>query len=531
MVRSLLLLACVALSALAPADAATRYVRVDGGTATQCDGTANAAYPGTGTAQACAWNHPSWALGVNGGAAARISAGDTLIIGNGSYGIGKGHGDNASTNCNTGTNCYLRPLPGGTDALSRTRVLGEDHANGCRVKPELWGDDGVAQVLYLSGSHWAELGCLELTDRSACIRAHQRTEHRCSTVVPFGPWAWHGLYAVDSNNVWIHDLNIHGFSDYGIRAGRLSNFLMERTRVSSNGWGGWNGDVASGNVDGSPNSGTMTFKNVEFSWNGCTEAYPKANAVLCWGQQSGGYGDGFGTMTTAGDWLFEDSTFHHNTSDGLDMLYANDTATVTVRRVWAYSNGGNALKLRGRAMLVENSFASADCSYFYPAYLPQMAAGDSCRADGNTLSLTIPATSSGDVITLRYNTITGEGDFQILLRGDGHAGSNVVVQNNVLVGHPQWNTADTSGGIYTITGAPTVTLHKNLWYGIKAGYCPAPSVCTSPLLKDQSIRSFNPRVQAGSPAIAAADMTKPKPATDILGRPRPATATLGAFEP
>ena len=40
----------------------------------------------------------------------------------------------------------------------------------------------------------------------------------------------------------------------------------------------------------------------------------------CWAQQTGGYGDGLGTTSTGGQWLIEDSFFHHNTSDGLDLL-------------------------------------------------------------------------------------------------------------------------------------------------------------------------------------------------------------------
>ena len=43
-------------------EAATYYVRADGGTTAQCSGLANAAYPGSGNGQACAWHHPFDAL-------------------------------------------------------------------------------------------------------------------------------------------------------------------------------------------------------------------------------------------------------------------------------------------------------------------------------------------------------------------------------------------------------------------------------------------------------------------------------------
>lgn len=40
---------------------ATYYVRIDGGTATQCNGKFDLPYPGEGEGQNCAWAHPFWA--------------------------------------------------------------------------------------------------------------------------------------------------------------------------------------------------------------------------------------------------------------------------------------------------------------------------------------------------------------------------------------------------------------------------------------------------------------------------------------
>ncbi len=63
------------------AQAATYYVRTDGGTSAQCTGLADAAYPGTGTNVACAFNHPFWGISVA-GAPMKMVGGDTMIIGN-----------------------------------------------------------------------------------------------------------------------------------------------------------------------------------------------------------------------------------------------------------------------------------------------------------------------------------------------------------------------------------------------------------------------------------------------------------------
>ncbi|WP_045213655.1 hypothetical protein [Desulfonatronovibrio magnus] len=52
--------------AIATAYSGTYYIRTDGGDALQCTGLADAPYPGAGTAQACAWSHPFWALDTSG---------------------------------------------------------------------------------------------------------------------------------------------------------------------------------------------------------------------------------------------------------------------------------------------------------------------------------------------------------------------------------------------------------------------------------------------------------------------------------
>ena len=50
------------LSVVPAVQAATYYVRSDGGDASQCTGRSDARYPGSGSNQACAWKHPFIAL-------------------------------------------------------------------------------------------------------------------------------------------------------------------------------------------------------------------------------------------------------------------------------------------------------------------------------------------------------------------------------------------------------------------------------------------------------------------------------------
>jgi hypothetical protein len=167
--------------------------------------------------------------------------------------------------------------------------------------------------------------------------------------------------AKDSGNVLLQDVNIHGMANRGILAGRLHDWTLTRVELMANGWAGWDGDL--NEAAGSSDSGTMLFQSVEIAWNGCSETYPDRKIFDCWGQQEGGYGDGLGTTTTGGNWVFQNSYFHHNTQDGLDLLYADTTATISVQQSHAEGNAGNQMKLAG-SPTVENSVIVGNCSYF-----------------------------------------------------------------------------------------------------------------------------------------------------------------------
>ena len=66
----------------------TYYIHPEGGSRNQCTGMVDKPYPGQGSDQPCAWDHPFRALPPGG--SPRISGGDTLIISTGSYMMGYG---------------------------------------------------------------------------------------------------------------------------------------------------------------------------------------------------------------------------------------------------------------------------------------------------------------------------------------------------------------------------------------------------------------------------------------------------------
>jgi hypothetical protein len=513
--------------------AATWYVRIDGGDATQCDGRSDAAYPGSGQARACAWKHPFVALPPL--QPARIAGGDTLLIGRGSYAMGYGAPDTDACDAPGARNCVLAPIPGGPTPDRPTRLLGAGHDAGCKAPPELWATERARSVLRIERAANIEIACLDITDHSPCIKDHNRNGHaagetaRCrSTAPPYGPWGEVGLYASDARNVRLRDLHIHGLAVHGIRAGRLQDWTLQRVRLRANGWAGWDGNLGGD----SGNHGRMVFSGGEIAWNGCGERYPSRQAFGCWAQQQGGYGDGLGTARSGGDWLFEDLSVHHNTSDGLDLLYMDGSGSVTIRRVRAEGNAGNQLKVAGRFTL-ENSIAIGNCAYFAQFPTSNLIEADHCRAMGNTVSIT-PIRDSPAV--LRHNTLTGQGDCLLVTSGGGTA-SRILVQNNAFIGGTEWRTR--LPGLHQATcahhaegGAPQVVFERNLFWQLKGDPCPPGNVCgRDPKLAPPVKGSFVATPLPGSPLI---DSAKPLPQVnqDFHRQPRPrgAGAEIGAVE-
>lgn len=489
-----LLLPSLGFAAIGSAQAATFYVRTDGGDAAQCTGRADAAYPGSGTAQACAWKNPNIAMPSSG--SARIVGGDTLMIGAGSFQIGSGG--------------YMQKVPSGPTASSRTRILG-------KAGTKLVGVAGTHRVLNLDGSSNVEIGNLEITDNSDCVYNHSNAAATCTSAMA---WARVGVYATASNNVWIHDVNVHGMAARGFNAGGLSNWTLERVKMNKNGSAGWDGNVGTGS-----NSGQMVMRDIEIGWNGCGERVATGEPWACWAQTTGGYGDGFGTVDTGGQWLIEDAFVHHNTSDGLDLRYMDgaDTTNVTLRRIYSVANAGNQVKIKGNS-LIENSVLVGNCTYFHGKYY--MAEGDLCRAYGSTLLLIL---TGNDTATVRHNTIAGEGDAQIAY-GEGASSDKVNIQNNLVVGFPYYANSSTAT-LFSGGSAPAAkTFSGNMAWKVRT--CQTGTTCTQdPKLTNMTLAAFDAEPLAGSPVTDKAP-TISGVSTDFVLQPRPSGAAndVGAYE-
>ena len=500
---------------------ATYYIRTDGGDAAQCTGLADAAYSGSGSNQSCAWKHPFIAFPPGG--IAKIKGGDTLIINNGSYKMGYGAPGASFCDSDGSYDCVMAKIPSGLSASQPTRVLGANWDSGCSSKPELYGSGRPWTILELTGNSNVELQCMEITDHSSCVEFHSGGLACNRDSAPYGDWAPTGIRAADSKNVKIKNLDIHGLAHTGIFAGRLTDWTLENTKITANGWVGWDGDIQ-GNDS---NAGTMTFKKVNIDWNGCAETYPGKQPTGCWGQEAGGYGDGLGTGETAGNWVFEDSTFLHNTSDGLDLLYHRLGGKIIIRRVRAEGNAGNQIKTAGEAEITDSVIIS-NCGYFSGKSFTHNV--DHCRALGSAVLLDL---GNSDLATLYNNSIYSEGD--CLVNADRGGSGKVKAVNNIFYAGTYWlQPFEKSCLFYTDSGAPFDNDY-NLSYQAKddSGYCSqgAHNKCNvEPKLISVNAANFNFMPLADSPAIDAG--TAAISNVDFLGsgRPRGKGVDIGAYE-
>lgn len=396
-IKSVVVLTVIAMLGALPlsSSAATWYIRSDGGDTLQCTGQSDAPYPGAGASQPCAFNHPFWLLKPNGSGAvsgaALLNGGDTAIIGPGEYMMGIGAPNSSACNASWAYGCTLPPIPSGPDAAHPTRIYGRGWDNKATPPPQLWGFGRAAQVLSLKGSSNVEIRHLEITDHSACIYNSPDPAKACDRGAPYNkPFADVGIYAVDSKNVLLKDLNIHGISKTGLWAGRLRDWTLDGVTIRASGFTGWDGDVGSGLIGSgtdSSNSGAITIRKSKILYTGCGEKYPTTELWGCHGQSQSGQGDGFGTTDTEGTWIIEDSEFSHNLQDGFDLLYHTGTnGTVTFNRVRAEGNAGNGLKVSGQPTIL-NSVIIGNCDYFVNNPIAETYSGavEVCRAGGTPL--------------------------------------------------------------------------------------------------------------------------------------------------
>lgn len=470
------------------ANATTRYSRPDGGTAAQCTGTTDAAYPGSGSAQACAHKHPFYTLGwysggseasPTGGQAGTLVGGDTLIIKQGSYQMGNDSNTTGMfTNCGANTTtCKSRPIPSGGGTSAPTRIIGCS-VTGCTgaksTYPELWGSGRVEHVLSVKGSSYVEIKYLNITDHATCGFNHNL--YSCGSADINELSAVDGILVRFSTGIVLQNDWVHGFYRYGLYGGNVNGLRVSDSNIDVNSMGGWNGDSCDSSTCGQSGviffsgstSPTSTSAVASVDWNGCVESASTPGTPAsqgCYGQDQGGYGDGIGTNSSVGTWIFDQVDVSHNTSDGIDLLYLNRSGlsggTVSVKRSRLEGNAGNQMK-GPNSMTLEDNVIGGNCGFFKgqsftktsfasSACTNNVCNFNSCRAHGNPIVL---AWRNNTTITPKIysNTITSNGDGAVLIEGPETApcpsGNTIQFKNNTVVGGRVWDddTANNSTG-------------------------------------------------------------------------------------
>ena len=500
----------------------TYYVRVDGGSPQECSGLVNTPYPGSGPDQPCAWDHPFRALPPGG--TARISGGDTLMIGPGSYRMGYGAPGAELCDAAGAYDCIMSPIPGGSDPAHATRILGDK-----QNPPVLWGTERPWFILNLTDSSNVEVAYLEITDHSGCVEFHTGGLACERDHPPYGDWAGYGIYAEDSSNVSLHDLNIHGLAAGGVHAGRIRDWLVERVHIAGNGSVGWDGDLW--DDLGDSNAGTMTFRNLTIEWNGCGETYPAGQPTGCWAQEAGGYGDGFATGESGGHWIVEDSVIQYNTSDGLDLLYVREAdSSIEIRRTLVRGNAGNQVKTYRGPFLLENSILIGNCGFF--AGKPFTYNVDNCRAMGDALELGLTA---GDQVTVINNTITSQGDCLVGAEANGKANGTekVLLRNNIFIGQTDFMQPDEDTCLMYQETFPLdpFDMDYSLITNVKDDLCPGShDQCgVAPGIINSEMEAFDAHLRSGSRAINAGT-NQAAPAGDFDNNAREPQVDIGAYE-
>ncbi|RSL17544.1 hypothetical protein EDE15_3079 [Edaphobacter aggregans] len=514
--------------ACVPLFGTTWYVRPDGGTRYstnvtkgQCDGKADAPYPGSGANKHCAFNDvrmlytdgtyadghhfPAWGWVIAGG--------DTVII-RGSIGTGASYriGWNGTTYDGWGiagdaSSSGMLPPPSGT-AAQHTRILGENYASchSASAKTQLHGGRGAYAVMSLYGASYVDVACLDITDFSACGKAAQKVG--CDSTQDYAQ------VGIQLHNTSTHDtltdIHIHGLAGSGIVGATGNGVVMDYVDVLGNASSGWNADEG----DGTTGVGSLNVSHYDISWNGCAEEYPIVHPLPfgdCTDQDHGGYGDGFGTATKDSDppgWQvhFDQGVVSYNTQDGLDALHIGGTgSSMTVTNTRAFSSMGQQIKVGGAAAIITDNLIVGNCramSKAIPGTPPGFNAQLSlfCRAGDSAIVVNVPETQPA---IFQRNIIYSANRLALEVEYLGNPSPKAAIKydDNIFIGFPNVEGSYPSP-IYSNTDLkmftnPGASFSNNITFRAKSNWkCPATWLhetggsCSDPQLKDETWHEY-----------------------------------------
>ena len=530
------------------------YVRPDGGNNTQCTGGTDAAYPGSGSAQACAFKHPFYATGwwkfgstnpPSGGQTGIIAGGDDVIIKSGSYAIGYSASEFGCSSSAT-YDCMPRAIPSGSFG-NLTRIFGCE-LTGCSLVsqyPELWGTGRTNLIFDLRSKQYVELGWLNITDHAAC--GYNSSIYSCGSADAAELSARDGVDWTNGTSDILRNVKIHGVYRNGLRGSCHNCSILGKSHIDFNSFGGYDMDTCSNNGTCGLSAGetfTVTGDDPDnlstFDWNGCVEDPSSPGTAMvssCYNSSNGGFGDAFGGSTSSGTWNFSYVSMSHNTSDGLDLKYkSSGTDIITINHCIFADNAGNQVKTAGNVKIY-NTIIEPNCGFFDgKSYAGSgisscLSVGDGWNVNFSSLSQTAKFYGN-TVVDMKGNVFVS-----VVPRGTCGTGNTVDIQNSVVSssgkysglggGSPGWSDISTS-----CPGATVTQINSNI-NGFSSNPSGSGNNFSAPVLSGtiNSTVANAVYLSSSSPARDLSNETASgQPTTDYNSFSRGATYDSGALE-
>jgi hypothetical protein len=552
----------------------TWYVRPGGGTPYtnstdtpngQCDGKHDADYPGTGVNQPCAVGNIRYLWSTEAGYRSLqwiITGGDTVIVRQNPNGYNMGMDQSASIGWAPGNcagnqfGCYMPTIPSGT-AARHTKILGEHyascHADSAKTKLNVSFASYVG--INVIDSQFVDVSCFEITDQGACTNNGSYT-NVCDANSNTGA---NGVkQSALTASVNYTDLFIHGLMRDGIDGAAGVGVVADHVHIRAMPAAGINMDDVPWGTGNISVAGGFTLTNSITEFTGCVEEYPIVHNypyIECRDQNTGSYGDGLGTASTTGDWLFDHDIWRYNFQDGLDLLHSG-MRSLTVTNSQSYGNDGQAYKIgSGDAIIFRNNIAEVNCNRIVYTIGDEPASAivpgvSPCRAGGDGIVFSFTDNGSYQI---QDNTFVGYNStmFDLFCEGGWEVCPNAktVFQNNVVMGYTDTHLgAGLYPGLFYLVNGSMPSLSgwsvrdHNLFYNVR--YCPSPlqagESCNtkdplfavepaSPVNDESTMDSFNFAPSSSSPLVGGGTALAAI-LTDITGAARQNPPSIGALE-
>jgi hypothetical protein len=543
----------IAISAAQASSGNTWFVRADGGTRYsanvtngQCNGKTDAAYPGSGVNQNCAFNDVRylWDDGSIGNWGWIISGGDTVVI-RGCHASASQQNavnpdcrlgwDNNQGNSATNPWGWYAPSPYGSNlgvwnptipagtSGAHTRILGGCAYDGDCIPvttypysgnlTQLFSGFALQIALDLSNTQYVDVAGLELTTHNGVCNQYGSPSfnHGCSNSIPGADdYGNNGILTNNATaNVTLTDMNIHGFTAAGLYGPIGGQITMTRVQINFNGFAGWNFADTSNTPDAAGSSIIGSYVRME--GNGCVEEYPIVDTIpmkACYDDNSGGFGDSWsGQDTDLDTFICDHCTVIYNTKDG-DIGPHTKIRVYTKTNSFSGFNMGEQWKWGSDASIpqtvtFENNLTVSGCDRMSQP-LPGAPSGynahlsDFCRAAGDVMS---PNISPGSVWTMANNSFVFNAptllDVQCYPVGASQASScssTINWYNNVVLGYPNIPTVygNNAPAVFydQAPGSIVINTSHGVEYGIRNGSaCSGGTICADPLLLNEPAQS------------------------------------------